>query len=92
MNFNWKLYEALDSGEYPCPECGRLMIFENEIDRDILVCEACGYSVYIDDYGLTEDELAGMYPTKEELLGHDEDGEDSDEWNGEHYDPERDEP
>lgn len=53
---NDKLREALFSGEYPCPDCGKLMVFETE-DKDSLVCEECGYDCKLDDYGLDEEEI-----------------------------------
>lgn len=43
--------KALETGEYFCPECGELMVFEDEKWRDSLVCENCGYSCQLDDYG-----------------------------------------
>lgn len=48
---NDKLKEALFTGNYPCPECGRQMVFEDEEWRDSLVCEHCGYSCSLDDFG-----------------------------------------
>lgn len=54
---NEKLREALKTGKYPCMECGKLMVFEDEEWRDSLVCESCGYSCKLDDYGLDVDEV-----------------------------------
>lgn len=54
---NDKLRTALETGKYPCMECGSLMIFEDEKWKDSLVCENCGYSCKLDDYGLDSTEV-----------------------------------
>lgn len=54
---NDKLREALKTGNYPCMECGKPMVFEDEKWRDSLVCENCGYSCKLDDYGIDVDEV-----------------------------------
>lgn len=54
---NEKRKEALETGKYFCPECGELMIFEDEQWRDSLVCENCGYSCKLDDYGDDPDDV-----------------------------------
>lgn len=53
---NEKLRKALFSGEYHCYECGKLMVFEDETCYT-LVCEHCGWSCALEDYGLNEDEM-----------------------------------
>lgn len=71
--FNEKLVKAMFSGEYTCNECGEKMEFEDEME-DILVCPHCGHSVDLDDYGCEDDEdYENLYPTREEVLGIDED-------------------
>lgn len=76
---NEKLREALFSGKYPCPECGKLMVFETE-DRDSLVCEGCGYDCKLDYYGLDEEEIdclnnpnRGVLEIYEEIYDEDDD-------------------
>lgn len=54
---NEKLCEALETGRYECPECHQLMVFEDEKWRDSLVCENCGYSCKLDDYGMDTSEV-----------------------------------
>ena len=75
--------EAMLTGKYYCDACGGLMEWEDEWE-DILVCPACGNSINSDHYGLTDEEYDELYPTKEDVLGYDEDDED-DEYNGETY-------
>ena len=75
---NEKLRRALESGEYYCPECGKLMVFDDEEWRDSLVCEGCGYSCALDNYGLEDGEIAvGECPTGEapyeDIYGDDDD-------------------
>ena len=80
---NDKLREALETGKYTCPECGKLMIFEDEKWRDSLVCEHCGYSCKLDEYGDDPDivdrrritEIAGTSTTEtyEEVYDDDND-------------------
>ena len=80
---NEKLRKALETGEYVCPECGELMIFEDEKWRDSLVCEKCGYSCRLDDYGLDSDdvnrqritEIAGTLNTETYEEVYDEDND-----------------
>lgn len=75
--------EALLSGRYICSECGAKMEFEDEWE-DILVCPECGHSVDSEHYGFENDEdYDALYPTKEEVLGYDEEDED---YTGETYD------
>lgn len=74
---------GLETGEYPCPECGAMMEFEDKW-RDTLVCSKCGYDVALDRYGYNDEEYEKLYPTKEEIFGYD-DEEDEDEYNGEYY-------
>lgn len=67
--FNEKQKEAMSGRGYTCPECGRLMEFEDEWE-DVLVCPNCGHSVDIDRYGCeNEEEYENLYPTREEVLG-----------------------
>ena len=81
-----KHLKAWETGEYPCERCDGLMEFEDE-NEDTLVCPKCGYSVAVDKYGFSDEEYAALYPTKEEVLGYDEDDEDEDEdESGETYD------
>lgn len=54
---NDKLKNALFSGNYVCPECGNRMVFEDEQWKDSLVCENCGYSCGLDDYGQDPEEV-----------------------------------
>lgn len=53
--FNDKLAEALFTHNYICSECGAKMHFEDEME-DILVCDKCGHSVELDDYGSEDEE------------------------------------
>ena len=48
---NDKLKEALRTGKYLCPECGNLMVFEDEKWKDSLICEECGYGCSTLEYG-----------------------------------------
>lgn len=87
--FNEKLVEGLKTGNYPCPNCGRPMIFEDEKWRDVLICTnpKCGYSCDLDNYGKTEEEIEMDYPTEEEareLLGEEYGSGNKDEY-GETY-------
>lgn len=71
--FNEKLVKALFSGEYICNECGEEMEFEDERDG-VLVCSHCGHSVDLDDYGCEDyEDYEILYPTREEVLGIEED-------------------
>ena len=85
-----KQAEALRTGEYWCDECGSPMVFENEEERDVLICtnSKCRYETDADHYGLTDEEYDALYPTKEEVLGYSEEeendpGETYDEVHGE---------
>lgn len=83
--FNDAQKDALLTGRYICSECGALMEFEDEY-RDTLVCPECGYSIDLDHYGFENDEeYEDLYPTREEVLGYDEEGSE-DEYHGESYD------
>ena len=68
--------KAFRTGIYICPKCGKRMQFENDETRDTLVCLHCGYDMDIDHYGLTDEEYDNFYPTKEQLLGREEDEDD----------------
>ena len=72
--------------KYVCPRCGNELVFFDDME-DVLVCEKCGYDIDIDEYGLTEDEIADMYPGPEEF----EEYEPDEDYDGEYYDPEFDE-
>lgn len=68
-----KHVQALLTREYTCPRCGNLMEFEDGME-ETLVCLTCGYNVDSDLYGFDNGETyEDLYPTKEELLGYDED-------------------
>lgn len=76
---NDKLREALFSGEYPCPKCDNLMVFEDE-GKTSLVCEKCGHDCALEHYGLSDDEILMLeYPnlgcseTYEEIYDEDND-------------------
>jgi len=72
--------------KYICPECGSELVFTTSRE-DELLCENCGYNVELDYYGMSEDEIADMYPGPEEF----EEYEPDEEYNGEYYDPDFDE-
>lgn len=55
MGINWDFLLAAWSREYICPECGDIMHFEDE-NESSLVCDSCGFSMDIDDYGTEEDD------------------------------------
>lgn len=61
----WKI--GFYTGKYICEECGARMHFEND-NEDTLVCDSCGYSVYIDDYGNNVDDYDRLSPAIEPLL------------------------
>jgi len=87
--FNDKVVAALESGDYFCSQCGALMEFEDE-DEEVLICPKCGHSVDYERYGLEDDdEYDALFPTREELVGYDEEDEDDedddDEDTGERY-------
>lgn len=64
--FNSSRVEAMYSGEYVCPICGRLMEFEDDW-QTVLVCPNCGESMELDRYGFTDDEYERLYPSEDEL-------------------------
>ena len=69
--FNEKHKEAMLKKEYICNECGKMMEFEDEWE-EVLICPHCGQSVDVDRYGCEDDEeYERFYPTREELLGID---------------------
>jgi len=56
------------TGDYPCPKCGQDMEFEDE-RREILICTHCGFDCWLDNYGLTEDEIWDRdHPDDDEYL------------------------
>ena len=75
-----EFYRASMNNDYRCPNCGARMEYEDE-DEDTLVCDSCGYSMDVDDYGTDPDE--DLYPIMED----DEDEDDEDD-SSEYYDPE----
>lgn len=76
--FNKKWVVSMLSRHYTCSECGGEMEFEDEWE-DTLVCPHCGHSVDIDEYGCEDDdEYENLYPTKEEVLGIEDDDESDD--------------
>lgn len=88
--FNENLVKGLKTGKYPCPNCGKPMVFEDEKWRDVLVCTnpECGFSCDLDNYGKTEEEIEMEYPTEEEareLLGEEDREEDDEHQDGETY-------
>lgn len=81
--FNEKEQRAILTGEYICPECGKLMEFEDD-SQETLVCPHCGNDIAFERYGLTDEEYDNLYPTESEVLDkHDDHGEDD---SGETYD------
>lgn len=83
--FSDKHIIAMRTGIYPCDKCDGTMVFEDE-SEETLICTKCGYEVYIDDYGFTEEELENRYPTREEVTGEYEDDFDEDNPWGDTYD------
>ena len=84
--FNEKQIEAMFSGEYICRECGAKMEFEDDWCA-VLICPECGYEVDIDYYGFeSEEEYDALFPTKEELLGIEDESDDEEDDCGETYD------
>lgn len=83
--FSKKQAEAFRTGIYRCCVCGMPMMFEDEKERDVLICTnpECRYETDVDHYGLTDEEYDALYPTKEEILGY---GEDEGNDSGETYD------
>jgi len=53
--FNPKRLKAMETGEYFCPKCGSLMLFEDEYE-DTLICSKCHYDMDLDRYGYDSDE------------------------------------
>ena len=84
--FNKKLIEGLTTGRYYCPKCGSLMKFENEEWQDTLVCPNCGEDVDLDEYGFdSEEEYEALYPTREEVLGEEDDDEPEETYDNDLY-------
>ncbi len=83
--FNEKQIEAMSSRNYICSRCGSSMEFEDEWE-DTLVCPNCGHDIDLEHYGFENDEeYEAQYPTKEEVLGYEEDDDEDNEY-GETYD------
>lgn len=61
---NWDFLLSAWSGKYICHECGAIMHFEDE-NRSSLVCDDCGHSVYIDDYGMEDEDYDDIYPLED---------------------------
>lgn len=71
--FNDKMLKAMGAHKYICNECGGVMEFEDEWE-DSLVCPSCGNSMDLDMYGFAdEDEYNALYPSREEVLGEEDD-------------------
>lgn len=84
--FNPRQLQAILSGNYYCDECGARMEWEDEWE-DVLVCPECGFSIDSDHYGFdSEEEYEALYPTKEEVMGYEDEDEDDDDEPGEPYD------
>lgn len=67
--FNKKLRKAMTDGEYICSKCRGLMKFKDEWE-DTLVCNHCGHSIDLKEYGCEGDEKhENLYLTREEVLG-----------------------
>lgn len=78
--FNDKQVEAFETGRYICSECGAVMEFEDKWE-DVLICPECGHSIDSDRYGCESDEeYEALYPTEEEVLGYNEDEDESDDY------------
>jgi Zn ribbon nucleic-acid-binding protein len=78
--FNGKHFLAMLTGEYPCPECGTNMFWEDD-SEEVLICPSCGHEETSDHYGFTDEEYDNLYPTKEEVCGDDGAGYDEeDDW------------
>ena len=74
--FNKKQIEAFETGQYWCDKCGSIMEFEDEDSHDILICPCCGAETDVDHYGFDSDEeYEALYPTREEVLGEEDDDE-----------------
>lgn len=58
--------------EYTCYECGAVM----DIVGDVLVCPDCGHSVDVDDWVTEPSDYEDYYPTREQIVGDDEDDAD----------------
>ena len=70
--FNEKWIEAMLTGNYICSKCGAKMEFEDEWE-EVLICPNCGYDMDADKYGFESDEeYEAFYPTKEEIVGYDD--------------------
>ena len=55
-----------------------VMKFEDKWE-DVLICPECGHSIDSDRYGCESDEeYEALYPTEEEVLGYNEDEDESD--------------
>jgi rRNA maturation endonuclease Nob1 len=54
--FNKNRIKAMLNGEYVCQKCGCLMKFEDEWE-DTLVCDVCGSSTDLKEYGTELSEL-----------------------------------
>ena len=84
--FNDKQVEAFETGRQICSECGAVMEFEDKWE-DVLICPECGHSIDSDRYGCESDEAyEALYPTEEEVLGYNEDEDESDEIYDEEFD------
>ena len=73
---NWAFHQAFKSGMYICHECGAIMHFEGD-DHSVLVCDECGHSVDIDDYGMEDEDYSTLYPRNED---DEEENDDDEDW------------
>ncbi|MBQ8134803.1 MAG: DNA-directed RNA polymerase I [Clostridia bacterium] len=69
---SFNIYDLLE--QYDCYECGAVM----DLIDNVLVCPKCGHSVDVEDWVTEAEDYEEYYPTKEQVLGYDED-DDSDE-------------
>jgi len=82
--FTENVVKALLTGIYKCSKCGSRMEFEDD-DHSSLICPNCGHSIDIDDYDHENEDYETLYPTKEDVLGYEEDDEDESETYDEVY-------
>ncbi|CAK7007374.1 MAG: hypothetical protein EUB_01552 [Eubacterium sp.] len=74
-SFNETAIKAFVTRKYVCNECGAAMEFEDEWE-DVLICPECGHEIESERYGLEDDEeYETLFPTKEEVLGTEEECE-----------------
>ncbi len=75
--FNDAMLKAMKTHRYICNKCGADMVFEDKW-KTVLVCPSCNNSMDLDMYGFAdEDEYNALYPSREEVLGEEDDDEDN---------------